>query len=166
MDSYRKSLALFLFFMKQSQTVHFCCLLSNKTTRRSLTSKGLFHISARRSWKRVTLVFRRISRFRSVIGAALKLWATRCAAFTQSAAASAAWIWFHREVVNMPVFSTSLLFWHAQLRHSSSKVSAWGCGPCRSAFTHTSLQLSRFSPQYGRMLLQPYEWLNASEQIF
>ena len=65
----------------------------------------------------------------------------------------AACIWFHREVVNMPVFSTSLLFWHAQLRQSSSKVSAWGCGHCRSAFTHTNLHFSRFSPQYGWMLL-------------
>ncbi len=70
----------------------------------------------------------------------------------KAAALWAACIWFHREVVNMPVFSTTLLFWHAQLRRSSSKVSAWGCGCCRSAFTHTNLQFSSFSPQYGWML--------------
>ncbi len=73
--------------------------------------------------------------------------------FHNAAALRAACIWFHREVVNMPVFSTSLLFWHAQLRRSSSKVSAWGCGCCRSAFTHTNLHSSSFSPQYGWMLL-------------
>lgn len=73
---------------------------------------------------------------------------------SQGRALRAACIWFHREVVNMPVFSTSLLFWHAQLRQSSSKVSAWGCGHCRSAFTHTNLHFSGFSPQYGWMLLR------------
>lgn len=73
--------------------------------------------------------------------------------FHKAEALRAACIWFHREVVNMPVFSTSLLFWHAQLRQSSSKVSAWGCGNCRSAFTHTNLHFSGFSPQYGWMLL-------------
>lgn len=74
--------------------------------------------------------------------------------FHKAGALRAACIWFHREVVNMPVFSTSLLFWHAQLRQSSSKVSAWGCGHCRSAFTHTNLHFSGFSPQYGWMLLR------------
>lgn len=73
--------------------------------------------------------------------------------FHRAAALRAACIWFHREVVNMPVFSTSPLFWHAQLRRSGSKVSARGCGHCRSAFTHTNLHLSGFSPQYGWMLL-------------
>lgn len=74
--------------------------------------------------------------------------------FHKAEALRAACIWFHREVVNMPVFSTSLLFWHAQLRQSSSKVSAWGCGNCRSAFTHTNLHFSGSSPQYGWMLLR------------
>lgn len=69
--------------------------------------------------------------------------------FDGAAALRAACIWFHREVVNMPVFSTSPLFRHAQLRRSGSKVSARGCGHCRSAFTHTNLHLSGFSPQYG-----------------
>lgn len=73
--------------------------------------------------------------------------------FHRAAALRAACIWFHREVVNMPVFSTSPLFRHAQLRRSGSKVSARGCGHCRSAFTHTNLHLSGFSPQYGWMLL-------------
>lgn len=57
----------------------------------------------------------------------------------------AAWVWFHREVVNTPVFSTSLLFWHAQLRQSGSKMSARGCGQCRSAFTHTQTYASPVS---------------------
>lgn len=73
--------------------------------------------------------------------------------FHRAVALRAACIWFHREVVNMPVFSTSPLFRHAQLRRSGSKVSARGCGHCRSAFTHTNLHLSGFSPQYGWMLL-------------
>lgn len=84
------------------------------------------------------------------IRAPSNVWVTQSVAFTRLRAAC---IWFHREVVNMPVFSTSLLFWHAQLRQSSSKVSAWGCGLCRSAFTHTNLHFSAFSPQYGWMLL-------------
>lgn len=84
--------------------------------------------------------------------ATLKAGLSHAVAFTRPVL-WAACIWFHREVVNMPVFSTSLLFWHAQLRQSSSKVSAWGCGCCRSAFTHTNLHFSRFSPQYGWMLL-------------
>lgn len=74
--------------------------------------------------------------------------------FHKAGALRAACIWFHREVVNMPVFSTSPLFRHAQLRRSSSKVSARGCGRCRSAFTHTNLHISGFSPQYGWMLLR------------
>lgn len=60
--------------------------------------------------------------------------------------AGPACIWFHRGVVNMPALSASPLFWHAQLRRSSSKVSARGCGHCRSTFTHTNLRLSDFSP--------------------
>lgn len=65
--------------------------------------------------------------------------------FHEAGPVRAPWIWFHREVVNMPVFSTSLLFWHAQLRRSSSKVSARGCGQRRSAFTRTQTYASPVS---------------------
>lgn len=94
-----------------------------------------------------------------------QLWSSQCVAFTHSGAASSACIWFHREVVNMPAFSTSLLFWHAQLRQRSSKVSAWGCGHCRSAFTHTNLHFSHFSPQYGWMWLQVSHCLLSKDRM-
>lgn len=74
----------------------------------------------------------------------LKLLLSLCY-FHKAGPMRAPWIWFHREVVNMPLFSTSLLFWHAQLRRSSSKVSARGCGQCRSAFTHTQTYASPVS---------------------
>lgn len=86
-----------------------------------------------------------------------QLWSmrlTQSVTFTRPGRCEPACIWFHREVVNMPAFSTSPLFWHAQLRRSSSKVSARGCGHCRSAFTHTTYASRIAAPQYGWMLLR------------
>ena len=93
-------------------------------------------------WKQIKGGIWKNAHFRSRFEAAMRL---NLLLSRLLGALRAACIWFHREVVNMPAFSTSLLFRHAQLRQSSSKVSAWGCGHCRSAFTHTQTYTSRVS---------------------